>query len=60
MVSGLARWESCCDAVAAAAAVALEFRPETGLVLGPESVSYETSRLESWTALRDFLARSFL
>ena len=57
----LARWESCWDAaaVAAAAAVSRKLGSETVLVFGPESVSYERSRHENWTILREISARVF-
>ena len=35
-------------------------RSETVLVFGPESVSYERSRHENWTILREISARIFL
>ena len=61
----LARWESCWDvavaaaAAAVAAAVSWKLGSETVLVFGPESVSYERSRRENRTILREILARVF-
>ena len=52
----LARWESCWDA---AAAVSRKLGSETVLVFGPESVSYERSRHENWSLLREISARVF-
>ena len=59
----LARWESCWDVAVAAAAVAAavswKLGSETVLVFGPESVSYERSRRENRTILREISARVF-
>ena len=58
----LARWESCWDVAAVAAAVAAvtwKLGSETVLVFGPESVSDERSRHENWTILREISARVF-
>ena len=56
----LARWESCWDAAAvAAAAVSWKLGSETVLVFGPESVSYERSRPMNRTILREISARVF-
>ena len=48
-------------AAVAAAAVAVSWKlgSETVLVFGPESVSYERSRHENWTILREISARVF-
>ena len=46
-------------AVAAVAAVTWKLGSETVLVFGPESVSYERSRHENWTILREISARVF-
>ena len=46
-------------AAAAVAAVTWKLGSETVLVFGPESVSYERSRYENWTILREISARVF-
>ena len=58
----LARWESCWDVAAAAVAAATvtgKLGSETVLVFGPESVSYERSRLIDRCILREISARVF-
>ena len=42
-----------------AVGVTWKLRSETVLVFGPESVSYERSRHENWTILREISARVF-
>merc|ERR1712023_110816 len=60
----MARRESCWDVAAVAAAVAVaavtwKLGLQTVLVFGPESVSYERSRRENRTILREISARVF-
>ena len=60
MSRGLARWESCRRAVAVVAVgVTWKLGSETVLVFGPESVSYERSRLIRRCILREISARVF-